>query len=115
MKVFEVVTEFCRGEDKEITKEYQYVTSERDTLISVVEYFTRHCEEYEKELKSVKEVAVIVQHIKEEAGFKSEAWCAHADKAVILEWTGIGPLCPECNPLEFKFEAHEFIVHGRKP
>jgi len=63
MKVFEVITEFCIGDSKEITKEVQYVTSEEDTLKSVTDYFTRHCYEYEKELRSVREVLVIVQHV----------------------------------------------------
>jgi hypothetical protein len=63
MKVFEVVTEFCRG-NKEIEKEIQYVTSEDDNLLSVAEHFTQHCFEYDKELVSVREILTIVQHIK---------------------------------------------------
>jgi hypothetical protein len=50
MKVFEVVTEFCRRGSQDIEKEVQYVTSEEDTLLSVAEYFTRHCFEYEKRI-----------------------------------------------------------------
>lgn len=63
MKVFEVITEFCRSGSKEIEKEVQYVTSKEGTLKSVADYFTRHCFEYEKELLSVREVLTIVQHI----------------------------------------------------
>lgn len=63
MKVFEVVTEHCKDESKEIVKTIQYVTSEKDTLLSVTEHFTRHCYEYEKELMGVREVLVITEHI----------------------------------------------------
>ena len=64
MKVFEVRTERCEPDGNKITESVQYVTSEKGTLLSVAEYFTRHCEEYEEDLKSVKEVVTIVQHIK---------------------------------------------------
>jgi len=64
MKVFEVTTEHCMGDSKEITTTVQYVTSEKDTLLSVTDYFTKHCEEYEKDLKGVREVLVIVEHIR---------------------------------------------------
>ena len=63
MKVFEVITEHCEGDSKEITVTAQYVTSKDNTLLSVTEYFTKECEEYEKDLKSVKEIVVITQHI----------------------------------------------------
>jgi ribosomal protein S15P/S13E len=65
MKVFEVISEYCPGDSKEVITERQYVTSEEDTLLSVTKYFTRHCEEYERDLKSVREVLIIVQHISE--------------------------------------------------
>ncbi|MCK5616810.1 hypothetical protein KAR91_83890 [Candidatus Pacearchaeota archaeon] len=64
MKVFEVRTERCEPDSKNITESVQYVTSEEDTLLSVTEHFTKYCEEYEEDLKSVKEVVTIVQHIK---------------------------------------------------
>lgn len=63
MKVFEVTTEFCRRGNTEIEREVQYVTSEQDTLLSVVSVFTRHCDEYEKELLGVRELLTITQHI----------------------------------------------------
>jgi len=63
MKVFEITTEHCEGDSKEITTTVQYVTSTANTLKSVTDYFTGHCEQYEKELKSVREVLVIVEHI----------------------------------------------------
>ena len=63
MKVFEVTTEHCEADSKEITTTVQYVTSEENTIMSVVDHFTRHCYEYEKDLKGVREVLVIVQHL----------------------------------------------------
>ena len=63
MKVFEVTTEFCRRGNTEIEKEVQYITSEQDTLFSVAEYFSRHCDQYEKDLLSVREIMTITQHI----------------------------------------------------
>ena len=63
MKVFEVRTESCTDEAKEIIETVQYVTSKADTLLSVTEHFTRHCEEYELDLKGVREVLTIVEHI----------------------------------------------------
>ena len=66
MKVFEVRTEFSRADSTEIETEVQYVTSEEGTLKSVVDYFTKHCFEYEKHLIGVREVAVLVQHIGKE-------------------------------------------------
>ena len=63
MKVFEVITEFAVKDEHEITRETQYVTSEEDSILTVTEYFARHCFEYEKELISVREVITIVQHI----------------------------------------------------
>ena len=65
MKLFEVICELTDGDSKEIIKEVQYVTSEKDTLKSVTDHFTDHCFQYEKELKGVREVLSIVQHIKE--------------------------------------------------
>jgi len=62
MKVFEVTIEISNG--KEINTSVQYVTSEENTLKSVADYFTRHCEQYEEDLKSVCEVITIVQDIK---------------------------------------------------
>ena len=64
MKVFEVTTEYCKGDSKEIETMVQYVTSQSDTLKSVVDYFTAHCEQYGEDLKGVREVLVLVQHIK---------------------------------------------------
>ena len=61
-KLFLVVTEFC-GQDGEILEERLYVTAEDDSILTVTKYFKGHCEQYEKELKNVAEVATIVQHI----------------------------------------------------
>ena len=63
MKVFAVITERCKEDNKEIVNVIKYVTSAKDTLLSVTEYFTQYCEEYEEDLKSVKEVITVVQHI----------------------------------------------------
>ena len=63
MKVFEVFMEYCEGDSKEIKTMIQYVTSKEDTLQSIVDYFTVECEEYERDLKGVKEVLIIVQHV----------------------------------------------------
>jgi hypothetical protein len=67
MKVFEVTTEHIKNDSKEIIPSVQYVTSEENTIKSVVDYFTNHCEQYEEDLKSVREVVVIVQHLKKES------------------------------------------------
>jgi len=63
MKVFEVITERCTEDSTEVITTVQYVTSKENTLLSVTNYFTEHCEQYEMNLKSVREVLTIVQHI----------------------------------------------------
>ena len=63
MKVFEVTTEHCEGDSKEITTSVQYVTSEAGTLKSVTDHFTEHCHQYDMDLKGVREVLTIVQNI----------------------------------------------------
>ncbi len=63
MKVFEVSTEHSEGDSKEILTTVQYVTSEKNTLKSVTDYFTQHCYEYEKDLKGVREILTIVEHV----------------------------------------------------
>ncbi len=65
MKVFEVTTEHCEGDSKEITKTVQYVTSSDNRLKSVVDYYTKHCYQYAKELIGVHEVLTVVEHIEE--------------------------------------------------
>lgn len=66
MKVFEVITEFSMAGDKEIQTTVEYVTSDDDDLLLVAEHFTRHCLEYEKTLKSIREVITVSQHIDKE-------------------------------------------------
>lgn len=63
-KVFEVITETYPKDTTEVIEQRQYVTSEDDNLLDVAEYFKMHCEQFEEELKSVREVLVIVHHIK---------------------------------------------------
>ena len=60
MKVFEVICEYC-GEGKEIITERQFVSGK--TFEGVAEHFVQHCEEYEKDLKCVREVLVVVEHV----------------------------------------------------
>lgn len=64
MKVFKVITEQCAGDSKEIITTQQFVTADSNELITVTEWFTDHCEQYEKDLKGVLEVLVITQNIK---------------------------------------------------
>lgn len=64
MKVFEVTTESYPSDSNKIETSVQYVTAEDNNLKSVADHFTMHCEQYEEELKGVREVLVIVQHIK---------------------------------------------------
>lgn len=64
-KLFEVVTEFI-GDENEIITQREYVTADNNSMKLVVDHFTQHCYEYDKELKRVTEVATITQHIKEE-------------------------------------------------
>lgn len=63
MKVFEVVTEYSEGDSKEVIKSAEYVTSRTNSMLNVVAYFTNHCNEYEKELISVREVLTVVQEM----------------------------------------------------
>lgn len=64
MKVFEVITEHCEGDSKEIIKTVTYVTTERNMISDIVDYYTRHCIEYEKDLIGVREVLTVGEHIK---------------------------------------------------
>ena len=63
IKVFQVITESFKENSNELEEMIQYVTSEENTMLSVVEHFTTHCEQYEEDLKSVRDVLSIVQHI----------------------------------------------------
>ncbi len=63
MKVFEVTTEHCADESDKIIKTVLYVTSEKDTIKSVTDYYAKYCYEYEKDLVGVREVLTIVEHI----------------------------------------------------
>jgi len=65
MKVFEVIIERCDEDSTEVINSTQYVTSEEDTIKSVTDYFTVYCLDLDQELKSVKEILVITQHIPE--------------------------------------------------
>ena len=62
MKVFEVKYEdYSKG--KEITTITEYVIGPK--LLTVTNHFTRHCEEYEYHLMSVREVLTVVQVIED--------------------------------------------------
>ncbi len=63
MKVFEVRTESCEEDSKKITETVRFVTAEENTLLSVTDYFTTHCEQFDEDLKGVREVLVISQNI----------------------------------------------------
>ena len=63
MKVFEVTTEYIKNGSDEVITERQYVNSATNDLKSVVDYFTEHCNHYEKDLLGVREVVTVVQHI----------------------------------------------------
>ncbi len=63
MKVFEVTTEHCKGDSKEIITTVQYVTCKTDLILDVTAHFTTDCEQYEKDLKGIREVLTIVRHI----------------------------------------------------
>ena len=63
MRVFEVICEYPDQKSDAIITERQYVTAEQDTIKAVTDYFTEYCYQYEKELKSIGEVLIIVQHI----------------------------------------------------
>lgn len=63
MKVFEITTEHCVDDSVEIMVTVRYVTSESDTLKSIVDYYTEHCNVTDKILKGVREVLTIVNHI----------------------------------------------------
>jgi len=56
MKVFEVRTERFEEGSKEVIETVEYVTSKSDSLKAVVEWYTNHCEQYEKELLGVRYV-----------------------------------------------------------
>lgn len=64
MKVFEVITEHCKDDNKEVIKTVQYVTSKENSLLSVVEHYTSHCYEYEKDLISVRDVLTVTAQTK---------------------------------------------------
>lgn len=64
MKIFEVTSEFSVGDSKEITKEIKYVSG--TSLEVVTTHQARHCVEYEKDLKGVREILIVVEHIKDE-------------------------------------------------
>lgn len=62
MEVFHVRCNYC-GTDDMIVEENQYVTAQNDSMQTVVDYFTLHCKEYDKELISVAKVLTITQRI----------------------------------------------------
>ena len=64
MKVFEVITEYCEGAGKEVTRDRSYVTAQGDDFLLVVKQMVLHCLQYQKDLVSVAEVLTVVEHIK---------------------------------------------------
>ena len=63
MKVFEVKMEYSEGDNKEIITQVLYVTEENNSIANVTAYMTKECEQLQKDLKSVREVLSIVEHI----------------------------------------------------
>lgn len=63
MKIFEVITEHCEVDSDAIITTRQYVTSGKDTILSVAEHYDRHCREYEKDLMSIREVVIVTETI----------------------------------------------------
>ena len=64
MKVFEVTKEYPRCDSTEIVTERRYVTVDGDSILAVVAYFSDLCESTGETLIGVREILVIVQHIK---------------------------------------------------
>ncbi len=62
--VMEVTTDVMGVESKEIILEKQYVTSDDDTMKTVVDHFSKYCFEIEANLVCVREVLTIVQNIR---------------------------------------------------
>ena len=63
MNVFLVVSE-SSDEQGKITEISKCVTCHDDKLSTVIKHCEDHCESYGEDLKMVKEVATIVEHIK---------------------------------------------------
>lgn len=63
MKLFEVITEHCPEDSKEIVQTVTYTTAEDNSIMTVTRHFTNHCMEYEKDLISVRELCSITVHI----------------------------------------------------
>lgn len=62
-KVFEVTIEDFSEDTNEITTTVQYVTSADDSISTVTDNAAKHCEQYERELKGVREILVISEHL----------------------------------------------------
>ena len=65
MKVFMVVYE-SYDNSTSCFNNIEYVTSDFDNIVDVVLYYSKFCEEIEAELKEVKEIITITQHIEKE-------------------------------------------------
>jgi thioredoxin-related protein len=63
MKVFEVIVFRTSDISTEVTEERRFVTSEDDSLLSVVKHYTKYCEEFNRDLISVREVLNVVEHL----------------------------------------------------
>lgn len=63
MKVFEVRTERCEGDSKEIIETVIYVTSSDNELKTIVDHYVIHCNHYEMDLKGVREVLTVAHRI----------------------------------------------------
>jgi len=60
-KIFEVLSERVKDESKEVEQVIQYVSCA--DLMTVADYFTQQCEQVGEDLKSIREVLTVSQHI----------------------------------------------------
>lgn len=61
MKIFEVRSEYME-ENREITEQIQYVAG--DDIQQVCIHFVVECEQFERDLKSVRQVLTVVQDLR---------------------------------------------------
>ena len=62
MKVFQVISERIDEEGRVVDVE-RYVTATDNSLKTVCDWYTRHCDEYEENLKLVREVITVCHQI----------------------------------------------------
>jgi len=64
MKVFEVLLERCSDLCREdVEEERHFVTSCDDSILSVANHFSKYCEEMDAELRCVREILTVTEHL----------------------------------------------------